>query len=110
MADQLGELASWPAISTHGTPAPLVTSFAASKSLSKSINVINAHDMTLAGDAFFNSWIFLVATVVDGALNRSMLGERMNKSFGREVREKEMSEGFKGREPLFSSEFYRSII
>jgi cystathionine beta-lyase family protein involved in aluminum resistance len=48
-----------------GAPAPLVTSF--------------------------NSGIFLATTVVDRALKGSMVGERMNKSFGKEVREKEMS-------------------
>jgi hypothetical protein len=47
--------------------------------------------MTLVGDASFNSGIFLVATVVDRALKGSMAGVRMNKSFGREVRAKEMS-------------------
>jgi hypothetical protein len=52
--------------------------------------MINAHDMTLACDASFNGGIFLAATVVDRALKGSMVGERMNKSFGREVREKEM--------------------
>jgi hypothetical protein len=68
-----------------------VTSFAASKSFSRSIDVIEAHDMTLAGGASFNGGIFLVVAVVDRALKGSMVGERMNKSFGREVREKEMS-------------------
>jgi hypothetical protein len=53
--------------------------------------VTKAHDMTLAGDASFNGGIYLVAAVVDGALKGSMAEERMNKSFGREVREKEMS-------------------
>jgi hypothetical protein len=53
--------------------------------------VTKAHDMTLAGDASFNGEIFLAVAVVDRALKGSMAGERMNKSFGREVREKEMS-------------------
>jgi hypothetical protein len=35
--------------------------------------------------------MFLAAVVVDRELKGSMAGERMNKSFGREVREKEMS-------------------
>jgi hypothetical protein len=48
--------------------------------------------MTLVGDAYFNSGIFLAAAAVDRALKGSV-GERMNKSFGREVREKEMSWG-----------------
>jgi hypothetical protein len=47
--------------------------------------------MTLAGVASFNGGIFLVAAVVDRALKGSMAGERMNKSFGREVRENEIS-------------------
>jgi hypothetical protein len=79
------------AIFSNGAPAPLVTSFVASKSFCRSVNVINAHDMTLVGDASFNGGIFLAAAMVDRALKGSMAGERMNKSFGREVREKEMS-------------------
>jgi hypothetical protein len=47
--------------------------------------------MTLAGGASFNSKIFLMEVAVDRALKGSMAGERMNKSFGREVREKETS-------------------
>jgi hypothetical protein len=47
--------------------------------------------MTLAGDASFNGGIFLVVAVVDRALKGSMARERMTKSFGREVREKEIS-------------------
>jgi hypothetical protein len=48
-------------------------------------------DITLAGGASFNGGIFLAAAAVDRALKGSMAGERMNKSFGREMREKEMS-------------------
>jgi hypothetical protein len=55
--------------------------------------VTKAHNMTLVGDAYFNSGIFLAAAAVDRALKGSMVGERMNKSFGREVREKEMTWG-----------------
>jgi hypothetical protein len=47
--------------------------------------------MTLAGGASFNGGIFFAAAVVDRALKGPMVGERMNKCFGREVREKEMS-------------------
>jgi hypothetical protein len=47
--------------------------------------------MTLVGGASFNDVIFLVAAAVDRALKGSLVGERMNKSFGREVRQKEMS-------------------
>jgi hypothetical protein len=84
-------MASRLAIFTDGALAPPVTSFAASKSFCRSIDVINAHDMTLVGDASFNGGNFLAAAVVGRALKGSMAGERMNKSFGREVREKEMS-------------------
>jgi hypothetical protein len=89
-AGQLRELAGRPAIFTNGTPAPPVTSFAASKSFYWSVDGTEAHDMTLASDASFNSRIFLAAAAVDRARKGSMVGERMNKSFGREVREKEM--------------------
>jgi hypothetical protein len=91
MACRPGDLAGRLAIFADGTPAPPVTSFVASKSFCRSVNAINATDMTLAGDACFNGRIFLMAAAVDRALKGSMAGERMNKSFGREVREKEMS-------------------
>jgi hypothetical protein len=91
MASRLGELAGRPAIFTDGVLAPPMTSFAASKSFSRSINVTKSHHMTLAGDASFNGVIFLMAATVDRALKLSMAGERMNKGFGGEVREKEMS-------------------
>jgi hypothetical protein len=68
-----------------------VTSFAASRIFSRSIDVTKAHEMTLAGGASFNGGVFLEVAAVDRALKGSMVGERMNKSFGREVREKEMS-------------------
>jgi hypothetical protein len=63
-------------IFTDGASAPPVTSFAASKSFCRSIDAINAHDMTLAGDASFSGGIFLAAVVVDRALKGSMIGER----------------------------------
>jgi hypothetical protein len=47
--------------------------------------------MTLPGDASFDGRIFLVAAAEDRALKGSMAAKRMNKSFGREVSEKEMS-------------------
>jgi hypothetical protein len=90
MADQLGELAGRVVIFIDGAPTPPVTSFAASNSSCMSIN---AHDKTLAGDASFNTRIFLAAVVVDRALKGTMARERMNKSFGREVRVKEMGCG-----------------
>jgi hypothetical protein len=84
-------MAGWSAIFVDGASTPLVTSFASSKSFSRSVDVTKAHDMTLVGGASFNDWIFLVAPAVYRALKGSMLGEMMNKRFGREVREKEMS-------------------
>jgi hypothetical protein len=68
-----------------------MTSFAASRVFSRFVDVTKAHDMTLEGGASFKGGIFLVAAVVDRALKASMVGERINKSIGREVREKEMS-------------------
>jgi hypothetical protein len=91
MADQSGDLVSRSTIFTNGAPAPPVFSFVASKSFSRSIDVTKAHDMNLAGGASFNGGIFLPVTTVDRVLTGSMVGERVNKSFGREVREKEMS-------------------
>jgi hypothetical protein len=91
MVNQLGELAGRLAIFTDGAPAPPLTSLAASKSFSRFVDVTKAHDVTLAGGASFNDGIFLAAVAVDRALKGSMAGERMNKSFGREVRKKEMS-------------------
>jgi hypothetical protein len=85
---------SWPTqpgIFSDGAPAPPVTSFKASKSFSRSVDMTKADDITLAGGASFNGGIFLAAAAVDRALKGSMAGERMNKSFGREMREKEMS-------------------
>jgi hypothetical protein len=80
-----------PAIFVDGALAPLVTSFVASKSFSRTVDATKAHDKTLSGGASFNGGIFLVVAAVDRALKGSMAGERMNKSFEREVREKEMS-------------------
>jgi hypothetical protein len=91
MAGRPGELVGWLAIFTDGMPTPPVTSLAASKSFSRSVDATKAHDMTLAGGASFNSGIFLAAATVDRALKGSMARERMTKSFGREVREKEMN-------------------
>jgi hypothetical protein len=81
MAGRLGELTGWPAIFADGTLAPSTMSFAASMSFCRSIDAINAHDMTLAGDASFNDGVFIAEAVVDRALKGSMVGERMNKSF-----------------------------
>jgi hypothetical protein len=91
VASQLGELVGRPVIFADGMPAPPVTSLAASKSFYRSVDAINAHDMTLVGDASFNGGIFLAVVAVDRELKGSMVGERMNKRFGREVMEKGMS-------------------
>jgi hypothetical protein len=91
LAGWLGESIGRPAIFADGAPTPQVTSFTASRVFSRSVNATKADDMTLAGGASFNGAIFLVAAVVDRALMGSMAGERTNKSFRREVREKEMS-------------------
>jgi hypothetical protein len=91
MAGRPGVLASRPAIFADGTLAPPVTSLVASKYFSRSVHATKAHDMTLVGGASFNGGIFLATAAVDRALKGSMAKERMNKSFGREVREKEMS-------------------
>jgi hypothetical protein len=88
MDDWPGELAGQPAIFANGTLAPPVISFAASKSFSRSGDATKEHDMTLADGASFNGGIFLVMAAVDRALKGSMVGERMNKSFEREVRER----------------------
>jgi hypothetical protein len=85
------ELAGRPTIFVDGASAPPVTSFVASKSFCRYVDATKAHDMTLVGDASFNGGIFLAAAAADRALKGSMAGERMNKSFGREVREKAMS-------------------
>jgi hypothetical protein len=84
-------MVSWPAIFADGASAPPVTSFTISLVFDRSVDVTKAHNMTLAGDSSFNSGIFLVVAAVDRALKGSLAGERMNKSFGREVGEKEMS-------------------
>jgi hypothetical protein len=91
MVGRPGELVGQWAISADGASAPPVTCLAASQSFSRPVDVTKAHDMTLAGGASFNGGIFLAVTVVDRALKGSKVGERMNKSFGREVREKEIS-------------------
>jgi hypothetical protein len=76
MAGRAGELAGQLAILADGMLTPSAT---------------KAHDMTLAGSASFNGEIFLAMAEVERELKGSMAGERINKSFGREVREKETS-------------------
>jgi hypothetical protein len=77
-----------PAIIADGGAAPPVTSFASSRVFSRSADETKAHDMTLVGGVSFNGGIFLAATMVDRELKGSMVGERINKSIGREVRKK----------------------
>jgi hypothetical protein len=89
--DQLATNHGRLAIFIDGALAPSVTSFAASRVFSRFVDATKADDMTLASGASFNGGIFLVVVAVDRALKGSMAGERMNKSFGREVKEKEMS-------------------
>jgi hypothetical protein len=86
VAGQPGELVDWLAIFADGVLAPPVTSFTSSKALYRSVDATKEHDMTLAGSASLNGVIFLTVAAVDKALKGSMVGERMNKSFGREVR------------------------
>jgi hypothetical protein len=80
MAGWLGELADRPAIFTDGVSAPPVTSFVASKPLSRSADATKAHDMTLAGGASLNGGIFLTAVAVDIVLKGSMAREEMSKA------------------------------
>jgi hypothetical protein len=61
-------LASRPTIFADGVLALPVTSFATSKSFRRPVDAINAHDMTLAGDASFNGGMFLAAAAVDRVL------------------------------------------
>jgi hypothetical protein len=91
MTGRPGELAGQQAILADAVTALSVTSFIASRVFSRSVNVTKAHNMTLAGGASFNGGIFLAVAVVDRALKGSVAGERINRSFGREVREKETS-------------------
>jgi hypothetical protein len=80
MAGWLGELADRPAIFIDGVSAPPVTSFVASKPLSRSVDATKAHDMTLAGGASLNGGIFLTAVAVDIVLKGSMAREEMSKA------------------------------
>jgi hypothetical protein len=91
MAGRPGVSPDRPAIFTDGAPAPPVTSFTASSVFSRPVDATKAHDMTLAGGASFIGGIFVAAAVVDRALKESMAGDGMNRSFGRDVGEKEMS-------------------
>jgi hypothetical protein len=93
MGDRLATNHGRPAIFTDGALAPPVTTLAASRVFSRSVDLTKAHDMTLAGGASFNSGIFLAAAAVNKALKGSMSGERMNNCFGGEVGENKMSFG-----------------
>jgi hypothetical protein len=80
-------MVSRPAIFTDGTLAPPVTYFTTCKSFSRSVNATKAHNIILEGGASFNGGIFFAVAAVDRALKGSMAAKRINKSFGREVRE-----------------------
>jgi hypothetical protein len=73
-------MAGWSAIIADGVPDPPMTSFAASKAFSKSVDVTSAHDVTLAGDASLKGGIILAAATVDKALKGSMAREEMRKA------------------------------
>jgi hypothetical protein len=75
-----GDLAGRLTIIADGMPAPPVTSFAASKAFSKSVDVTSAHDATLAGDASLKGGIMLTAAAVDKVLKGSMTREEMSKA------------------------------
>jgi hypothetical protein len=77
---QPATMAGLPAIVAIGVPAPPVTSFAASKAFSKSVDVTRAHDATLAGDASLKGRIILAAVAVDKVLKGSMAREEMSKA------------------------------
>jgi hypothetical protein len=57
-----------------------MTSFAASKAFSKSVNPTTTHNATLAGGASLNGGIILALAAVDRALEGSMAREEMKKS------------------------------
>jgi hypothetical protein len=59
-------------------PAPPVTSFAASKAFTKSVDATSAHDVTLVGDASVKGGIILTAAVVDKVLKGPMAREEMS--------------------------------
>jgi hypothetical protein len=73
-------LGSWPAIFTDGALAPPVTSFVASKALSRFVDVTSAHDATLVGGASLNGGIILAATAMDRALKGSIARDEMKKA------------------------------
>jgi hypothetical protein len=77
---RLGDLAGRPPIVVDGAPAPPMTSFVASKALSKSIDVTSAHDVTLVGDVSLKGRIILTAAVVDKVLKGSIAKEEMSKA------------------------------
>jgi hypothetical protein len=80
MAGRPMELAGRPAIFTDGTLAPPVTSFVASKALSRFGDATSTHGMTLAGGASLNGGIILTTTAVDRALKGSITREEMKKA------------------------------
>jgi hypothetical protein len=65
MGDQLATSHGRLAIVVDGALAPPVTSFAASRVFSRSVDSTKVHGMTLAGAASFNGGIFLAVAAVD---------------------------------------------
>jgi hypothetical protein len=101
MADQPADR---PTIFTDGAPAPPVTSFVASKSFCRFVNAINAHNMTLVGDATFNDGIFLTVAAVDRALKHDM-GEDEQVFWKRSEGEGDELRDLKGQNPSFPWNF-----
>jgi hypothetical protein len=75
-------------------PAPLVSSFTASRASSKSVDVTSTHDATLAGDASLKGGIILVAATVDKVLKGSMAREERSKALEEKWGGRRLVEGF----------------
>jgi hypothetical protein len=82
MAGRLGDLADRSPIITNGALAPLMTSIAASKAFSMSVDATIAHDATMAGGASLNVGIILTVAAVDKELKGSLAREEMKKALG----------------------------
>jgi hypothetical protein len=57
-----------------------MTSFAVSKTFSKSVDATSIHDVTLAGGVSLNGGIILAVAAVDKALKGSMAREEVKKA------------------------------
>jgi hypothetical protein len=93
MDGRLGELAGWPVIFSYGASAPPVTSLAASKSFSWSVDATKAHG---SGELS-----------IEGIHGR---GEDEQELWKRSEGEGDELRDLKGENPYFFSEFYRSKI